>query len=150
MDEPTFKAFLRPVKALGFKTLATLSDQQPALVKALKATWRKPHQACQSHFWRDGAEPLVEADRARMVEMKAKIRGIRTIERQVEAASPDDRSAVIVGTYALALRQGLRLRSRAPLQLGGLRLYALLDEMTESLQRCLKKGAMIASPSCSL
>lgn len=149
-DEATFKAFLRPVKALGFKTLATLSDQQPALVKALKATWRKPHQACQSHFLRDAAEPLVEADRARMVEMKAKIRGIRAIERQVEAASPDDRSAVIVGTYALALRQGLRLRSRAPLQLGGLRLYALLDEMTESLQRCLKKGAMIASPSCSL
>lgn len=85
-----------------------------------------------------------------MVEMKAKIRGIRAIERQVEAASPDDRSAVIVGTYALALRQGLRLRSRAPLQLGGLRLYALLDEMTESLQRCLKKGVMLASPSCSL
>lgn len=148
VDEATLKAFLRPVKALGFKTLATLSDQQPALVKALTATWRKPHQACQSHFLRDAAEPLLEADRARMVEMKAKIRGIRAIERQVEAAPPDDHCAVIVGVYALALRQGLRLRSRAPLQLGGLRLYALLDEMTESLQRCLKKGAMSASPSC--
>lgn len=148
IDEPTLKTFLQPVKALGFKTLATVSDQQVALVKALKATWRKPHQACQAHFLRDAAAPLVEQDRARMVESKAKIRGIRAIERQIEAAPPTDRSATIVGTYALAIRQGLHFRSRAPLQLGGVRLYVLLDELTRSIQRCLKKGAMNVSPSC--
>ena len=147
IDEPTLKAFLQPVKALGFKTLASVSDQQPALVKALTATWRKPHQACQSHFLRDAAEPLIESDRARMVEMKANIRGLRAIERLLETAPAADRCAVIVGTYALALRQGLRLRSRAPLQFGGLRLHALLDDMTDSLQRCLKKGAMNVSLS---
>ena len=149
IDEPTLKTFLQPVKALGFKTLATLSDQQPALVQALTATWRKPHQACQSHCLRDAAEPLIETDRARMVEIKAKIRGLRAIERQVEAAPPADRAAALVGVYALALRQGLRLRSRAPLQFGGLRLYTLLDEMTDSLQRCLKTGAMNVWPNCS-
>ena len=149
VDQATLKAFLQPVKALGLKTLATVSDQQPALVKALKATWHKPHQACQSHFLRDAAAPLIEQDRARMVEIKAKIRGIRAIERQIEAATPQDRSAVIVGTYALAIRQGLRFRSRAPLQLGGVRLYALLDELTRSIQRCLKKGTMSVSPNCS-
>ena len=127
-----------------------MSDQQLALVKALKATWRKPHQACQAHFLRDAATPLVEMDRARMVEIKAKIRGIRAIERQIETAPPTDRSAVIVSTYALAIRQGLHFRSRAPLQLGGVRLYALLDEQTRSMQRCLKKGAMHASPNCSV
>ena len=148
IDESTLTAFLQPVKALGFKTIATLSDQQPALVKALTATWRKPHQACHSHFLRDAAEPLIERDRARMVEIKAKIRGLRAIERQLETAAPADRGAAIVETYALALRQGLRLRSRAPLQFGGLRLYALLDDMTDSLQRCLKKGAMHVSLSC--
>ena len=147
IDEPTLKAFLQPVKALGFKTLASVSDQQPALVKALAATWRKPHQACQSHFLRAAAEPLIESDRARMVEMKAKIRGLRAIERLVESAPASDRCAAIVGTYALALRQGLRLRSRAPLQFGGLRLYALLDQLSDSLQRCLKKGAMNVSLS---
>ena len=62
---------------------------------------------------------------------------------------PQDRSTTIVGTYALAVRQGLRFRSRAPLQLGGVRLYALLDEQTRSIQRCLKKGAMSVSPNCS-
>lgn len=149
VDEPTLKQFLQPVKALRLKTLATVSDQQVALVKALKATWRKPHQACQAHFLRDAAAPLVEQDRARMVEIKAKIRGIRAIERQVEAAPPTDRSALIIGTYALALRQGLHFRSRAPFQLGGVRLYVLLDELTRSIQRCLKKGAMRVSPSCS-
>jgi len=148
IDQPTLKVFLQPVKALGLKTLATVSDQQLALVKALKATWRKPHQACQSHFLRDAATPLIEQDRARMVEIKAKIRGIRAIERQIEAAAPQDRSASIVGTYALAIRQGLRFRSRAPLQLGGVRLYALLDELTRSIQRCLKKGTISVSPNC--
>ena len=150
VDEPTLKVFLRPIKALGLKALATVSDQQPALVKALKATWRKPHQACQAHFLRDAAAPLTEQDRARMVEMKAKIRGIRAIERQIEAAPPTDRSASIVGTYALALRQGLHFRSRAPLQLGGIHLYALLDELTCSIKCCLKKGAMNVSPNCSV
>lgn len=150
MDEPTLKAFLQPVKALGLKTLATVSDQQLALVKALKATWRKPHQACQAHFLRDAAVPLIEQDRARMVEIKAKIRGIRAIERQIEVAGASDRSAAIVGMYALAIRQGLRFRSRAPLQLGGVRLYALLDELTGSIQRCLKKEAMCVSPNYSV
>ena len=149
VDQPTLKAFLQPVKTLGFKTLATVSDQQPALVKVLKAAWHKPHQACQSHFLRDAAAPLIEQDRARMVEIKAKIRGIRVVERQIEAGMPQDRSTTIVGTYALAVRQGLRFRSRAPLQLGGVRLYALLDEQTRSIQRCLKKGAMSVSPNCS-
>jgi hypothetical protein len=83
-----------------------------------------------------------------MVEIKAKIRGIRAIERKIEAASPQDRSAIIVGTYALAIRQGLRFRSRAPLQLGGVRLYALLDEVTGSIQRCLKKGTMSVWLNC--
>jgi hypothetical protein len=139
VDEAHLTDFLRPVKALRFKTLATVSDQQPALVKALKATWHKPHQACQSHFLRDAAKPLVERDRSQMVEMKAKIRGIRALERQVEAAATGDRCAEIVGIYLVALRQGLRLRSRAPLHLGGLLLYKLLDDLVRSLQRCLKK-----------
>lgn len=147
VDAASLKAFLQPVKALGFKTLATLSDQQPALVKALKATWRKPHQACQSHFMRDAAKPLVEADRAWMVDMKAKIRGIRAIERQLEAASPTDRHVPIIQTYILALRQGLRFRSRAPFQLGGLRLYDLLTCLARSIRRCLKKKTMPAWPS---
>jgi hypothetical protein len=145
VDQPTLKAFLQPVKALGLKTLATVSDQQVALVKALKATWHKPHQACQSHFLHDAAAPLIEQDRAQMVEIKAKIRGIRAIERKIEKATPQDRKVVIIGTYALAIRQGLRFRSRAPLQLGGVRLYTLLDELTCSIQRCLKKETMSVS-----
>jgi len=79
-----------------------VSDQQPSLVKALKATWRKPPQACQTHFLRDAAAPLIEQDRAQMVEIKAKICGIRAIEPQIEAAPPTDQSASIVGTYVLA------------------------------------------------
>jgi hypothetical protein len=147
VSENSLKAFLQPVKALRFKTRATLSDQQPALVKALKAVWRKPHQACQSHFIRDAAKPLVEADRAWMVDIKAKIRGIRAIERQIEGDPPDDPRASAIRVYILAIRQGLRFRSRSPFRLGGLRLYDLLANLARSMRRCLKKGAMRAWPS---
>jgi hypothetical protein len=150
VNETTLKTFLQPVKTLGFKTRATLSDQQPALVKALKAIWHKPHQACQSHFMRDAAKPLVDADRAWMVDIKAKIRGIRAIEQQIEDDPPDDRRASAIRVYILALRQGLRFRSRAPFRFGGLRLYDLLTALARSMRRCLKKGAMHAWPSyCS-
>jgi hypothetical protein len=113
-----------------------------------------PREAAGHNAWRhNGAarweHTLVEQDRARMVEIKAKLRGIRVIERQIEVAPRVDRSAIIVGTYALAIRQGLHFRSRAPLQLGGVRLYALLDEQTRSMQRCLKKGALHVSRNCS-
>jgi hypothetical protein len=150
VSENSLKAFLQPVKALRFRTRATLSDQQPALVKALKAVWRKPHQACQSHFIRDAAKPLVEADRAWMVDIKAKIRGIRAIERQIEGDPPEEPRASVIRVYILAIRQGLRFRSRSPFQLGGLRLYDLLTNLARSMRRCLKKGAMRAWPSyCS-
>lgn len=62
----------------------------------------------------------MEQDRARMLEIKAKIRGRRALERQIEAALPMDRCPISVGTYALAVRQGLHFRSRARWQLGGI------------------------------
>jgi hypothetical protein len=43
---------------------ASLSDNEKALVAALKATWPEaPHQLCQMHFIKDLSEPVHEADR---------------------------------------------------------------------------------------
>src|SRR4029453_13955650 len=64
-DQPTFEAFLEPLKHLEWPILAVLSDQQTGLVPAV--TTVLPHsryQFCQAHYLRHLAEPLAEADAA--------------------------------------------------------------------------------------
>lgn len=48
-----------------FPILATLSDDENALVSALETVWpQSPHQLCQSHFMQNLSEPIHEDDRA--------------------------------------------------------------------------------------
>ena len=63
VDEDTLKAFLAPVAALDLPLLATVSDKQAALIKALAATWSDlPHQYCQAHYLCNAVTPIYEAD----------------------------------------------------------------------------------------
>src|SRR5713101_7425930 len=64
-DQPTFEAFLEPLKSLEWPILAVLSDKQTGLVPAV-ATVLPPSrsQFCQAHYLRNLAEPLAEADAA--------------------------------------------------------------------------------------
>ena len=56
--------WLKPYREWRGVVEATLSDNEKALVAALKATWPKaPHQLCQLHFVKDLSEPVHEADR---------------------------------------------------------------------------------------
>jgi hypothetical protein len=64
-DQPTFEAFLAPLKHLEWPILAVLSDKQTGLVPAVATVL--PHsryQFCQAHYLRNLAEPLAEADAA--------------------------------------------------------------------------------------
>ena len=64
-DQPTFEAFLEPLKHLEWPILAVLSDKQKGLVPAVATVL--PHsryQFCQAHYLRNLAEPLAEADAA--------------------------------------------------------------------------------------
>jgi hypothetical protein len=64
-DQPTFEAFLAPLKHLEWPILAVLSDKQTGLVPAVATIL--PHsryQFCQAHYLRNLAEPLAEADAA--------------------------------------------------------------------------------------
>lgn len=64
-DQPTFEAFLAPLKHLEWPILAVLSDKQTGLVPAVATVWPNiRHQCCQAHFLRNLAEPLAEADAA--------------------------------------------------------------------------------------
>jgi Transposase, Mutator family len=65
LDQPTFEAFLAPLKHLEWPVLAILSDKQTGLVPAVATTLPDSHhQFCQAHYLRNLAEPLAAADAA--------------------------------------------------------------------------------------
>jgi hypothetical protein len=67
------------------KTVALwLSDRQDAFVTGIAAVFPDvPHRYCANHFLRDVAKPVLEADSHAKVQMRKKVRGLRTIEQAV-------------------------------------------------------------------
>jgi len=75
LDQPTFEAFLAPLKHLEWPILAVLSDKQKGLVPAVAAVLpHMRHQFCQAHYLRNLAEPLAEADAAFKVALRQTVR----------------------------------------------------------------------------
>ena len=74
-DQPTFEAFLAPLKHLEWPILAVLSDKQKGLVPAVAAVLpHTRHQFCQAHYLRNLAEPLAEADAAFKIALRQSVR----------------------------------------------------------------------------
>jgi hypothetical protein len=75
-DQPTFEAFLAPLKHLEWPILAVLSDKQRGLVPAVAEVLPySRHQFCQAHYLRNLAEPLAAVDAAFKVELRQQVRG---------------------------------------------------------------------------
>src|SRR5512144_871313 len=71
-------------QALGTPVGLWMSDKQDAFVKAIAAEFPDvPHRYCDNHFLRDLAKPVLEADSHAKVQMRKKVRGLRTIEQAV-------------------------------------------------------------------
>ena len=69
---------------LGLPVHLWLSDKQDAFVTGIAAEFPGvPHRYCVNHFMRDVAKPMLEADSHAKVKMRSKVRGLRTIEREV-------------------------------------------------------------------
>jgi hypothetical protein len=80
LDQPTFEAFLAPLRHLEWPILAVLSDKQTGLVPAIATVLpHSRHQFCQAHYLRNLAEPLAAADTA----FKSALR--KTVREQVGA-----------------------------------------------------------------
>jgi len=74
-DQPTFEAFLAPLKHLEWPILAVLSDKQTGLVPAVATVLpHSRHQFCQAHYLRNLAVPLAEADAAFKGELRKTVR----------------------------------------------------------------------------
>lgn len=75
VNHETLQTLLRPVEALGLPILATVSDKQPCVKKALEALWPTiPHQWCQPHYLGNLADPIYDRDRMLKTEMRQTIR----------------------------------------------------------------------------
>jgi hypothetical protein len=125
--------------ALPVPITAVISDGQRAIRTAVQtALPGVPHQLCQFHYLREAAKPLVEADRHAKKELKKQVRGVRPIERALEARS--DAQAEAVRGYCLAVRSALTDAGHPPLDLPGVQLHERLQAIDASLERVLVKG----------
>jgi hypothetical protein len=71
-------------QALSKPVVLWLSDRQDAFVTGIAAEFPGvPHRYCGNHFLRDVAKPVLEADSHAKVQMRKKVRGLRTIEQAV-------------------------------------------------------------------
>ena len=164
-------------ESLGTPVGLWMSDKQDAFVTGIAAEFPDvPHRYCDNHFLRDVAQPVLEADSHAKVQMRKKVRGLRTIEQAVlqrpkaetkddlmprppeatgtaTAANPsavvDDPAGSVVLDYCAAVRGILNNDQGGPLDPPGLRMAEALGEVQESLQRNLdaKKGGSRTSNS---
>jgi hypothetical protein len=132
------EALFEEVKAMGVPIIGLVSDKQHSFVAAAARAFPNiPHQICQYHYMRDLTLPIIEADRAMKKELRAKIRGIRSIERSFVSSS--DRDAPIIMDYCLAVREVMRDDGRYPFHPPGVRLYDRLSLIAASVQRSLAR-----------
>lgn len=71
-------------RALGIPVAGWMSDKQEAFVQGIAAEFPGvPHRYCDNHFLRDLAKPLLEKDSHAKVQMRRKVRGLRSLEQAV-------------------------------------------------------------------
>lgn len=102
-----------PVAALKLPWLATVSDKQVALIKALEATWDDvPHQYCQVHYLSNAVTPLYEADEHMKTQIRKRVRagaGVTMRQSQAEAKKRkrDNKPGLIATGLAISPPDGL-------------------------------------------
>jgi hypothetical protein len=143
-------ALIREVRqVLPVPITAVVSDGQETIRKAVARTLGGvPHQLCHFHYLREAAKPIAEADRHAKKELKKRVRGVRPIERGVEAA--DDLEAAIVRGYCAAVRASLTEEGLPPLSAAGLKLQARLTWIVSSLDRVRAQRGGLPKPLAKL
>jgi hypothetical protein len=124
---------VRPAGAVPI--VGAVSDGQHSVRNAVAtALPGVPHQLCQFHYLREAGRPIYEMDRHAKKELKKRVRGIRPIERQAEAAAAqgDEQAEAVLG-YCAAVRSAITDDGRAPLDCSGLDLHERLAAVSASL-----------------
>lgn len=121
-----------------------VSDGQLSIRRAVASVFPdEPHQLCHFHYLREAAKPIYEADRHAKKELKKQVRGIRPIERSLEAQG--DEQGQLVRDYCLAVRSALTDDGRPPLEASGLKLHDRLSQISASIDRVAQKGGCLSN-----
>jgi hypothetical protein len=81
---------------LGLPVQLWVSDKQDAFLTGVAAEFPGvPHRYCSNHFLRDLAKPMLDADSSAKVKMRRKVRGLRSIERQVLLQQSETPASVV-------------------------------------------------------
>ncbi len=140
---------LREVQAaLPVPIRGVISDGQHSIRNAVQtALPGVPHQLCHFHYLREAATPVYEADRHAKKELKKQVRGVRPIERALEARA--DPEAEAVRGYCLAVRSALTDDGRPPLCASGLHLHERLTTIHASIAHVAEQrgGSRASWPS---
>lgn len=129
--------------------VGVVSDGQMALRQAVAQVFpHVPHQLCPFHDLREAGRPIGEADRHAQKEWRKRVRGVRTLEREVEDRR--DPQADVIRGYCAAVRGALSDSGHPPLEAGGLQLQERLSAITASLDRLAeKRGGWRLCPACN-
>jgi hypothetical protein len=141
------------VQALGKPVCGWMSDKQAAFVTTIAEEFPGiAHRYCTNHFLRDVAQLVVDLDSHAKVQMRKKIRGLRSLEQaalaEMDEAWPTQssltpaqrRAAVqIVLDYCAAVRGVLNDNHGGPLRPAGWRMAEALEAIEHSLERNLQQ-----------
>lgn len=142
----------RLARLLRLNVVLWILDKQDAFLKCVATEFPGvPHRYCENHFFRDLAKPVLDLDSAAKTKMRAKIRGLRALEREViearEAATRPSsanqkRKSPLVAAggdvvldYCSAVRGILNDNHGGPAHPAGVRMLEALGDVQKSLQR---------------
>lgn len=140
---------------LNLKVVLWVSDKQDAFLKCIAEEFPDvPHRYCENHFFRDLAKPVLELDSTAKKKMRAKIRGLRTLEREIlearqvnsDDASPPaedvEKTSALCGEcgdvvldYCSVVRGILNDNHGGPYHPPGVRMLEALADVQQSLER---------------
>ena len=140
---------------LNLKIVLWISDKQDAFLKCVAEEFPDlPHRYCENHFFRDLAKPVLEIDSTAKKTMRAKIRGLRALEREVLQARQTDQAdstsplgdarktsplngeaGLVVLDYCSVVRGILNDNHGGPYNPPGMRMLGALADVQQSLER---------------
>ena len=136
-------------RQLDIPIVGVITDGQHSIRNAVShALPGVPHQLCHFHYLREAAKPIAAADLHAKKELKKHVRGVRPLERELEART--DEEAEAVRHYCLAVRSALTDDGHPPLDADGLQLQERLKAIDDSISRVAeKRGFPTNSAVCS-
>jgi hypothetical protein len=134
-------------RELDIPIVGVITDGQQSIRNAVAhALPGIAHQLCHFHYLREAAKPIAAADLHAKKELKKHVRGVRPLERELEART--DEEAEAVRHYCLAVRSALTDDGHPPLDADGLQLQERLQEISDSISRVAeKRGFLTNSPA---